>query len=192
MRGIIAESKGNTGLWLLLRNLAKLVEPFLPIVQGAMFRKVIALLLLPCLLVSQLASLGHAHTGLVASDHGAYNHIHVAVSEHHHEHHGHEHGHDHHGDAGVRSNDQHQSQELSVTLPPTDHDSDAIYIGNFEAFSTSRVVLSHKLDTSSCWALPSLFSPIHHAPLRGSGSSLPLVVARYSCPLYLQHLSLLI
>lgn len=169
-----------------------------------MFRKILALLLLPCMLISQSAVFGHAHGGSEPTGHGLRPHLHAAGTSrghghphqaagghrhHSHGHHSHEHGHHHHDDEG-----QH-STTGSPPVTPSEHDSDAVYIHCVDAVAVSRVAVELEFPVLMGWVFNSTspadvlaFAVSSEAgrwanapPLRGP-----------ACPLYLRQLTLLI
>ena len=102
-----------------------------------MYRRVVTLLLLPGLLLSQAAVFGHTHGDGTHAGHDLRPHVHTspppADSTHGRHHHHDDHGHHHHGRGGHR---HHHDVEVPASdfppAPPTepapDHDSDAVYL----------------------------------------------------------------
>jgi hypothetical protein len=152
-----------------------------------MYRRVVSLLLVPCLLLTQSAALGHAHAGQRAGD-AARPHVHVpSVLSHQHGANG---SHRHHHDA---DNEPHAAVPVSpAPAPVSDHDHDAVYVAVDVVFA-GRGPDAEFADC--CWLMPSCdvafdgwFGPKertawepHPPPPRGA-----------DCPLYVRHLALLI
>jgi hypothetical protein len=153
-----------------------------------MLRRVVSLMLLPCLLLTQSAALGHAHGGVLPAGHGLRPHFHLASV---HESHGHRHGPDghHHHDA-----DDEPDTELDPVLQEQapHHDHDAVYF-SAESGVTLRERPQHAVDYPAC--LASVASVIA-SDFHGAG---PPPLPRPSAdggaaarPLYIRHLALLI
>jgi hypothetical protein len=115
-----------------------------------MFRRVVTLLLIPTVLLTQSAGAVHSHGDRQPTDHDARPHIHLPFAilgpraeaeppEHHHHSHG-SHGHHHHGPGSHR----HTHSEPAAPKPvpaseqPDDHDSDAIYLVGHDAVIQQR------------------------------------------------------
>jgi hypothetical protein len=161
-----------------------------------MYRRVVSLLLLPSFLLIQWASIGHVHGGNQSDVHDFVPHFHLngiwhdSHGDQHHNNHGDQH---HHQDDGDDEPDIDQP-EPPETEPLSDHDADAVYLsvdlllgarcqtstalgGVTWTASTPDVWFDGWTDTQdyfACW-LP--------APPR---------LCWDSCPLYLQHVALLI
>lgn len=92
-----------------------------------MYRRFVSLLLLPCMLLAQSASLGHAHGSNQPSDHNLRPHIHTKLEQQVHSH-SHSHGtggHHHHHDYAVPTETVIPDQQSE---PSPTHDSDAVYV----------------------------------------------------------------
>lgn len=153
-----------------------------------MYRRVVSLILVPCLLLTQSAALGHCHREGTPTGHDYHPHFHTtSVSA----------PHDH-GSGGHR----HHDDELEPTpaVPPNpdpspNHDDDAVYV-TVVAVATGRVQAGDDDARVSFWhlSLPDALTGWlagcrdHAVPhLRPPpGSSSP------DCPLYVRHLALLI
>ena len=99
-----------------------------------MSRRILSLLLLPCVLLSQAATFGHAHGGGEPVGHGLRPHFHASSAPHDHDHHCHASGgHHHHHDDGDEGH-----APVSEPVTPSEHDSDAVYIAGVEAVVNSR------------------------------------------------------
>lgn len=168
-----------------------------------MFRRVVCLLLLPCMLLTQSAAmLGHAHAGLRLPGHDLRPHFHTQpVPAGHDQDRSHAHGlhhgpgghHHHHDDTTYAS--EPDSQRTPLPELPSDHDFDAVYVTSVDVVVAVRCVLDDGADTSPFWATaaainfvglwpnPSLHSAKERHPPPPTGSS---------CPLYVLHLTLLI
>lgn len=167
-----------------------------------MFRRIVSLLLLPCLLLTQSAGLyGHAHADLLLPGHDKRPHFHTQTvptahdargnraRDHYHGHGGRHHHHD--AFAVTTETDSHR------TLLPeshSDHDSNAVYVTSVDAVVTGRCAPDVGADTSPLWATSALSnlgrlwpSPSRH-PQKWRHPPPP----GRACPLYLLHLTLLI
>lgn len=164
-----------------------------------MFRKLLTLLLLPCVLMSQSAVFGHAHGGSEPAGHELRPHLHTSGTSHEHDH-SQEHadeGHHHHHGPGHHAHGQKEQRSDSNSQPvtPAEHDSDAVYLQCVDAVVASRVVvelefpllLGGAFDSWNPTDVPTVPQSVdyirwaHAPPLLGP-----------SCPLYLRQLSLLI
>lgn len=158
-----------------------------------MYRQLVSLFLLPCMVLTQSASLlGHAHAGQRLAGHDLRPHVHAKAESAGHEH-GHRHSpgtHHHHHDADA------EPEAPSVPAPkepPSDHDSDAFFVSGVEAVTGGRSSVDLDLDTSVTWISPlaSDFVPSNFNRPRWESiawNSAP----QFSCPLYVRHLTLLI
>src|SRR5829696_9036925 len=104
-----------------------------------MYRGLVSLLLLPCLLLSRSAAFGHSHGGGEPAGHNSRPHLHVTSTPNepgsHHHHRGHHHGpdgHHHHHEDGATPDDSLPFQGVQ-NEPISDHDSDVIYLGEVDA-----------------------------------------------------------
>src|SRR4051794_15689483 len=90
-----------------------------------MGRRVVSLVLLPCLLLTQSAGFGHSHGGGQPPGHDSRPHMHVRVIPAA-RHHGHRHSpHDHDGDHYHDRDDE--PEAAPPPAAPFDHDDDAVY-----------------------------------------------------------------
>jgi len=157
-----------------------------------MYRCVVAIVLLPCLLLTQLAVVGHFH-GTQPAGHDLHPHFHVAKPA---APQGHRHGpggHHHHHD--VDDDEQEPTPKApSQTKPSSNHDDDVIY--PVVDLSTGSGQTIDDAVRGCSWVLPSLnlsfdwvvserdCSPPRPHPSPHSDNS--------ECPLYVRHLALLI
>ena len=167
-----------------------------------MYRRIVALILLPCLLLTQsVAALGHLHVGNQPVGHDLRPHFHtnLASSRHDHGHHHHgpdRHHHDQHDDGGAPAEPDSQAAQQPGPLSGSEHDSDAVFVDGVNVvFKTRSVANDDELAASLLWPTAGSFLSIslltdpsqkvlnwaHLPPLLGSG-----------CPLYLRKLTLLI
>ena len=164
-----------------------------------MLRRVVCLLLLPCMLLTQSAALfGHAHDGLRLPGHDFRPHFHtqpVAAGNDSDRSHNRGRHHDadslHHHDEVLTA----QATATSDLEPQSDHDFDAVYVTSVEVAANGRCVTNDGADISPLWAAaaainfvgiwpnPSLYLAKERHPPPPTGSS---------CPLYVLHLALLI
>jgi hypothetical protein len=96
-------------------------------------KRVVCLLLVPAVLLTQRAGLGHFHGGRQPAGHDFRPHIHTNLTSSCHGHDGHHHHGHHHGSGGHHHHDADEGAEPDAALAPlpeplSDHDSDAVYI----------------------------------------------------------------
>lgn len=164
-----------------------------------MYRRIVSLLLLPCVLLTQSAAFGHSHGGSQPAGHDLRPHVHTnpVPAGHHHDH---DDGHHHHGHGGHHHDVVNDVASDAPVTPPTqspeplsDHDSDAIYVNATDAVAVERselpggacdfwTVFTSDL-LAQAWAVPQARPVIcgHPPPLPG-----------HVCPLYVKHRALLI
>lgn len=154
-------------------------------------RCVIALLLIPCMLASQLLCTAHLHLGTAVTQpdgHAITPHFHLESSHHHRHTAHHSHGHTHavnRGEAGVVL--------LAVEAPPIDdHDADAVYCPESTSSNNAR-------QSTKCVSGTQLSAARHHMASRiqdASGISprsqggLPPPFLDVHCPIFLRNLSI--
>jgi hypothetical protein len=156
-----------------------------------MFRRVVSLLLLPCVLLTQSAAVfGHAHGPANPFGHDLRPHFHSQVVPTGHDHTHGPGGHHHHHDEDALEPEPSTSPEHQA---PADHDTDAVYVAGGEAVVGGRFVVVHDHEWLVIWVSVAdgysglWLNPLHqfsdrwHPPPCGS-----------SCPLYVRHLTLLI
>ena len=165
-----------------------------------MYRRVVSLLLLPCLLLTQSAAFGHSHGGSQPAGHDLRPHIHTtsATAGHQQDHDRHHQGHGgggHHHDADDATSDAPTSLTSPQPEPLPDHDSDAIYINAADAVAVERSKPASEIAPSLWWtaADADLFAkgwadPPTHSVFCGH----PPPLYGNICPLYIRHLALLI
>ena len=168
-----------------------------------MYRRVVSLLLLPCVLLTQTAAIGHAHGGGQPAGHDLRPHFHTnppAALRHHDEvfrPHGHHHhgpgGHHHHHDDGDDAPEP-DTQPTPEPEPLSDHDSDAVFLTTVDVVLGGRSPVHDELTASS------FVAAVGSSSFVASGADLPHEVPNwthpppsgYACPLYVRHLTLLI
>jgi hypothetical protein len=158
-----------------------------------MYRRVVSLLLLPAVLLTQWSGVGHSHGSFQPAGHDHTPHVHSCLlSSHHHD--GYE---GRHHDQDADPGDPEQAECLGQSAPVEDHDDDAVYI---PASALLRLRGQSSQDRSSEWsdpvatgamvstplAVPRLFPPLSHPPPRSCRPHCP------DCPVYLQTCALLI
>lgn len=164
-----------------------------------MLRRVVSLLLLPCVLLTQSAVvLGHAHAGQRLPGHDLRPHVHTQAASHDHGHrHLHGHGHSHGTGAHHYHDDEDAPQPRMPVAPSPEplshHDSDALYFVGVDVVAGGRSVVGPDLDTSSLWVAlaPGGFA----RSCRDSSPQPPYCwhpPPKSSCPLYVRLLALLI
>ena len=160
-----------------------------------MLCRVVSLLLLPCLLLTQsVAVFGHAHGGGQPAGHDLRPHLHsnlVAVASHDAHGHGHVGQHHHHDDANDTL--EPDTQPTPPAVPPSDHDTDAVYVTATDAVVAERSGLTTQVESAGWLSFPDSapFAACHAAP-----PVRPVVCGRpppsQLCPLYIRHLALII
>src|SRR5688572_12890353 len=112
-----------------------------------MYRRVVALVLLPCLLLTQPACFAHVHGGDQLAGHDLCPHFHANTTPHSHGHH-HGHGGRHHHHEG-----EHEDQDpvsLPHDVPSSDHDEDAVYVC-MDAVPPGFVQTAYDLSAATGW-----------------------------------------
>jgi hypothetical protein len=157
-----------------------------------MLRRVVTLLLLPCLLLSQSAAIGHAHGGSLPAGHDLRPHVHASFAVSTHDAHGHHDGHGchhHHGEAVG-----HDADPVTAVAQehPVPHDHDAVYLPA-ESTVAPRERLQNDFDFSAWLVTIALVIGCDFyaadPPLQARASAAERAPAR---PLYIRHLALLI
>ncbi len=163
-----------------------------------MYRRIVSLLLLPCVWLTQSAAVGHSHGGSQPTGHDLRPHVHTnpcsAPHSHDHHHHGPEGHHNHHHHDGDDVPESDAQSSLPEQESPSDHDSDAIYISGVDVIIDVRSVVADELAASFMWAAEGTWSiSFSTNPLNDATRwSHPPPRPGYSCALYVRHLSLLI
>lgn len=163
-----------------------------------MRRSFVSLVLMPCVLLTQSAVLGHSHPGGQPAGHDLRPHFHTGSSTEHrcsHDHHHHGPGghHHHHDDCDDDESDT-NLQGLSQTAPASDHDADAVYV-----VSLVTVVAERSRQTEKSAGCPRPIAASISPTIPGDVPSDQFVTWSQpppsrdsSCPLYVRHLALLI
>ena len=163
-----------------------------------MFRRVVSLLLLPFVLLTQSAALGHSHGGSQPAGHDLCPHFHTnpitypcSHGHHHHGPDGHHHQHHHDGD-DVPETDRQPTPEPE---PQSDHDSDAVYVTSIDVVINERSAVDNEFSAPSGWVTagsnPSIASRTNPSQEAARWTH-PPPASGYICPLYVRHLALLI
>lgn len=163
-----------------------------------MYRRIVSLLLLPCVLLTQSAALaGHAHADFRIPGHDLRPHIHTqnVPAGHNHDSHAHHHHHassDHHHD-DVADSTEPDFQQTLLPVAPSDHDSDAVYVTIVDSVVGVRCLLDNVADTS-LWvsAAASDNALTWSNPLRHPSKNWHPPPVGGSCPLYVLHRTFLI
>lgn len=163
-----------------------------------MFRRVVSLLLVPCMLLTQSAALlGHIHADLRLPGHDLRPHFHTQpVPAGHDRVRGDDHGH-HHEPGDFHRHDEVPTAQTPATPDPEpqpDHDSDAVYVNAVDVVANVRCVFDDGDDALAFWATTAASNVVGlwPNPARPSANWRPPPPAGGSCPLYLRHLTLLI
>lgn len=159
-----------------------------------MSRCVVSLLLVPCVLLSQMAplALAHAHSGSEPAGHDLRPHAHTSLPRPSYEH---EHDHSHDGHRHDHVIDPNESFPLPITLQPapqSDHDSDAVYVASEDQLSDSRSAGDEGRVLSLTWTtVARAAGPIRKDACR-LGKPLDRPPPGGACPIYVRHLAILI
>lgn len=163
-----------------------------------MLRCVVSLLLVPCVLLTQSAALGHSHGGTKPAGHDLRPHFHTNPIPTAGDHDGHRHGpggHHHPHAAG----DDVPGPDTQTTPPAgsrSDHDSSAVYTASVDLASNLRSSADSEPVESSLWAVawlnPSLTFLSASQPPEAANRAHPPPDSGHSCPRYVRHLTLLI
>ncbi len=155
-----------------------------------MYRRVVSLFLLPCVLLPQTAALGHAHGVSQPAGHDLRPHFHTGPSSAPGQQ---AHGHHHHGPNGHHHDDD--GDDGAPPEPLSDHDADAVFLPSVDVVLNKCPVLDNELTVSPFLAVngSNVVAAIWVAPPSGSVNwAHPPPPVRYPCPLYVRHLALLI
>lgn len=162
-----------------------------------MLRRVVALLLVPCVLLPQAAAYGHTHSGGQPTGHDLRPHVPTAPPSHDHGHHhpgGLHHGHHHHHDDHVAPHPGVGMDADRESVPASDHDSDAVYVSPDVA--VLRPHAAHETvasDGGDRIAWDTAFDAAFGRPRRVTRAPAhPPPGAAPPYPLYVRHLALLI
>ena len=155
--------------------------PSLNVIQ--MTRRIVSILLVPLLLVSQGFWAAHSHAGTSVAEpegHSARAHVHLHGGEHHH-HHSH---HEHDGD------DSDDRPPASPVEPgPLDHDSDAVYLSETQLYTDAKPTKVAKADWSVLCMIADDSTSIAEAQFTAGLRSPPPPI-HLKCPIYLTTLSI--
>lgn len=160
-----------------------------------MYRRVVSLLLLPFVLMSQSVTFGHCPGGS-AGGHDLRPHVHFNAESSHADH-GHRHGpcgHHHHHHSEDETTDE-GGTPAPAQEPSPCHDSDAVFFGPGDPVVVERAKAEVEAGDST-WlsAVEATMFPCFADLARPSSSHFSHAppAARPACPLYLRHLALLI
>ncbi len=153
-----------------------------------MYRRVVSIFLLPCVLLAQSAALGHAHSGSQPAGHDLRPHFHTnrisyscgGGSHHHHD----------DGDDLPEPD----TQPTPQPEPLSDHDEDAVYVA-VDTVVSGRVQAGDDDTRCQVWLLPALnllAAPYGLGEPPNSWTHPPPLLPASDCPLYLRQLTLLI
>jgi hypothetical protein len=161
--------------------------------------RVVCLLLIPAVLLTQWVSLGHSHGGSQPVGHAFRPHFHTTSTSagHHH----HDHGHHHHNPGSRHHHDENEASSPATFFtgehgPLWAHDFDAVFLVAVQVIVGERARVGDELVRSTSWINPELLAFASRWNSLSSQSSLwshppPLAFAP-DRPLYLRHLALLI
>jgi len=167
-----------------------------------MYRRIVALLLLPCVVLPQSgAAFGHAHGGHEPADHALRPHFHTSHDSPHthhahtHQAHSHQDGDDHRVEYGLAAEESDRGDSASP-LSEHEHDSDAIYVHHVDIVVRPRTAACEVIgDLYLLFGLaePQLSTALLVSLGHGAvGPSHPPPCGGYACPLYLWQRALLI
>lgn len=166
--------------------------------RGRMLRCVVSLLLVPCVLLTQSAALGHSHGGSKPAGHDLRPHFHTTPTSAVYEHTGHHHGlgGHHHPHATGDEGPVPDTKTTPPALPPSDHDSSAVFTANVDLVASQRSSADTAPIGFSLWAtsglnLSATFLSANQQHEAANWTH-PPPDSGYSCPLYVRHLALLI
>jgi len=157
-----------------------------------MCRCVLLMMLLPYVLLTQFALVGHAHCERFPLGHCLRPHIHTGTVTHEINH--------HHDDDGISDHHHHEDDEVddvklrgmapSETLP--DHDLDAIYLAAFDSIPNDRKVHSGESLEGRLLAIPSSIRSGLALEIAGMCLVLHHPPPSRSCSIYIRNLAILI
>ena len=118
-----------------------------------MYRRIVSLVLLPCVTLTQSATLfGHTHVGSQPAGDAFRPHIHLKSHTHGHTHFHGTHSHDH-LHSKLNGSSETASQRGCPAEPLSDHDSDAFYITGVDAVLGARSVGKKELTATLLWTI---------------------------------------
>lgn len=120
----------------------------------SMIRKIVSLILVPFVLLTQSVTFGHSHTGNQPVGHGLRNHIHVNLTAANEEH---EHAHPHGTHSHNHQNDSYSDRDKPVSDQMEslfDHDSSAVFLNSTDLTSGSRSNIYLEIMVLCQWNLP--------------------------------------
>lgn len=123
-----------------------------------MFKRLTCLLLMPCLLLTRSAALGHVHVDGQPAGHEQRPHVHTNKhdSTHHHPYHHHGHTHHPHDSDGHEHESTSPQQRQSKTPADSGHDSDAIFVDQVDVTVGERPVSASEPEVLPLWFDPAL------------------------------------
>ncbi len=156
-----------------------------------MYRRVVSLLLLPTLLLTQSAALGHAHEDHEHNDPRPHFHLCPIIA-------GHSHSPGEHHLTHAMTNDDsgHEFEVSNPISPPADHDSSAVFTATVDFGLYSRSAADVEYRDFSQWAAVwlNLFSVVPWSDQPWHAITWPhsLPPSGHACPIYVRHSALLI
>lgn len=163
-----------------------------------MYRRIVSLLLLPCLLLTQSAALGHTHAGSKTASHDLRPHFHTTPTSAGHGHTGHHHGPGghHHPHATADDGPGPDIQTTPPAGPQSDHDSSAVFTANVDLVANQRSSADTDPREFSLWATSGLNLSVTFLSANQQHEAAnwthPPPDSGYSCPIYVRHLALVI
>lgn len=163
-----------------------------------MYRGVVSLLLLPCVLLTQsAAALVHSHCDSMPGRNDLRPHFHTTPAPSGDDHHHHDSGsHSHHHDRGDElSAPKTEPTPRPEPLSQDEHDSNAVFINSVNIVISQRSALDAAFASALVWAAAGLHLPTHicaaseEEALNWTHAPPPCL---HACPLYLLQLTLLI
>lgn len=158
-----------------------------------MYRRVVSLLLLPGLLLSQAAAAGHTHGDHTPADHSIRPHVHTApavVADRHHAR-GHHHGpggHHHYHDEDDEGSFPSPTVPPPQAEPPADHDADALFVP-VVTVGVERPASVGVFVAAVVWVVCEAVGGTLGVFMCPAGNGRP--PPDPACPLYVRHLALL-
>jgi hypothetical protein len=156
-----------------------------------MYRRLVSLFLLPCLLLTQPAAFAHSHGDAQPTGHDLRPHFHSTTTHDRHDHY-HSSGNHHHTHRHDAAGQPAEPVTCLTTQPEplSDHDADAVYVGSVDTIAAERPQVEGGSKPALWWSVP---SNVVAAWWRDNPDT-PMVCSqpppsRASCPLYVRHLA---
>ena len=149
-----------------------------------MNRRIVSIILLPWVLLTQSVAFGHAHEGNQPVGNSLRTHIHIDHA------HNHQHGSHSHNNG---DNSEHEKQRPLQVEPLFDHDASAVFISSLDVISGSRSTIKTEIKVLFQWDIIGCNSSSEFPQLTETGRSvLDCAPPDSDSPLFVRHHAYLI